>query len=277
MSCLAETFLEAHDNEITDLSRKFSSYFTSIDRNDVRIWLKQFDLDHLPIALKLLKAVDFYDPPRITYNYRTAHRQLLATLNTTSLGDVIFFPFGHAGKSGSSMSYFYRNANDIHHRKFRYFSEIPSLFRGFREKTKTEYKLVFIDDFIATGSQAIETWERLSEIPFPSEARAFLVALVGFDRAIDEVTQNTDLQVVTPKILSEEDRAFSPMNTFFTNNEKEVLRSYCERVGQAPSGYLNCQALVVFNYKAPDDIISILRAPAEHWKPLFPRAVLQTP
>lgn len=265
---MVEAFLDAHNDEISDLGRKFSSYFTSISRDDVRIWLRQFQPDHLHIALRLLQAVDFYSPPRITYAYRTAHEQFLATINSDSLEGVTFFPFGHAGKSGSSMSHFYGNANGIHVSKFKYFSEITRLFG---EGHEAEPKLVFIDDFIGTGSQAIETWERLREIPFPREARSFLLTLVAFDEAIEKVTDETDLQVITPRVLSEENRLFSPMNRLFSKAEKDILRGYCERVGQSPMGFGNCQALVVFHYKSPDNVVSILRGETEDWKPLFPR------
>lgn len=270
MKQLVETFLEAHDDEISSLARKFSSYFTSISRNDVRIWLKQFQPDHLSVALKLLRSVDFYDPPRIINDYRTAHQLFLTTIDSTSLEGVTFFSFGHAGKSGSSMIYLYRTANDIPVGKCRYFSEITSFFG---EESPEEPKLVFVDDFIGTGSQAIETWERLREIPFPRGARTFLLTLVAFDEAIDKVTGETDLQVITPRILSEEDRIFSSMNVSFTNAEKNILMAYCERVGQSPVGFRNCQALVVFHYKSPDNVISVLRGKTEDWKPLFPRRI----
>lgn len=236
--------------------------------------MRQFSPNHLDIALRLLQSVDFYDPPRITRDYRTAHQHLMATIGSDSLEGVTFFPFGHAGKSGSSMRYLFRNANNIPLSKCLHFSEITSFFFALEEEHEEEPKFVFIDDFIGTGSQAIETWDRLREIPFPRGSRVFLLTLVGFDRAIDEVTEKTDLQVITPRILSEEDRIFSPENTIFDNMEKNILRRYCERVGQAPMGFGNCQALVVFNYKSPDNIISILRGQTESWTPLFPRKVL---
>jgi len=198
----------------------------------------------------------------------------LATIGSSSLEGVTFFPFGHAGKSGSSMIYLYRNANDIPHTKCRYFSEITSFFRALDEEPEEDLKLVFIDDFIGTGGQAIGTWDRLREIPFPRESRVFLLTLVGFDKAIEEVTDETDLRVITPRILSEEDRVFSPENTVFNNTERNILRAYCERVGQAPMGFGNCQASVVFNYKSPDDVISILRGQTEIWTPLFPRRLV---
>lgn len=270
---MTEAFLDAHNDEIVVLARKFSSYFTTIDRNDIRAWLRLFRPEHLRVALKLLKSVDFYDPPRITNDYRTAHQQLLATLGSNSLENVTFFPFGHAGKSGSSMIYHYRNANSISQGKCMYFSAITSFFRA-QDAPAEELNLVFIDDFIGTGSQAIETWEHLRLISFPKESRVFLLTLVGFDSAVDEVMRQTDIQVITPKILTEEDRVFSPDNTIFNSTERGILRTYCEKVGQGPTGFRNCQALVVFYYKSPDDVISILRAQTQDWTPLFPRKPL---
>ena len=271
---MTEAFLEAHNKEITILAGKFSSYFISVDRTDIRAWLKLFNSDHLNIALKLLKAVDFYDPPRITTNFRTAHRQFLAAVGSSSLEDVAFFPFGRAGKSGNAMIYHYRTANNIPQAKCKYFSEIPMFFRALEEEPQKELKLVFIDDFVGTGSQAIGTWELLREIPFPQESRVFLLTLAGFRNAIDKVMEKTDLQVITPRPLFEEDRVFSPDNTVFDSTEQEILRVYCEEVGQDPTGFRNCQALVVFYYKSPDDVISILRGQTEDWTPLFPRSLL---
>ena len=271
---MTEVFLENHNSQIITLARKFSSYFTTIDRNDVRAWLRQFHTEHLDVALKLLQFVDFYDTPRITNAYRTAHQQLLATIGSNSLDGITFFTFGRAGKSWDQMIYLYRNANDsIPLTKFKHYSEITSFFRGFDEDSE-EHKLVFIDDFIGTGSQAMETWDRLCEIPFPRESQVFLVTLVGFGKAIDEIMENTDLRVVTPRYLSEENRVFSPENTVFDDTERDILRTYCESVGQGPMGFGNCQASVVFYYKAPDNVISILRGHTEDWTPLFPRRLI---
>jgi hypothetical protein len=96
---------------------------------------------------------------------------------------------------------------------------------------------------------------------------------VGFDEAIEEVSEQTELQAITPRILSEEDRVFSSNHTVFDNTEKTILRAYCESVGQAPMGFNNCQALIDFS-TSPDNVISVLRGRTENWKPLFPRRVI---
>lgn len=272
MRHLAEAFLESHDPEISRLERKFSSYsLASISKSEIRIWLRQFLEEHLYIGLKLLQSVDFYEPPRIIRDFRTAHEQFLATINDQSLQRVFFFPFGHAGKSGSALSYHYRTANNISPQKFKYnFTELTTLFE---EEADQEYKLVFIDDFIGTGNQAIDTWERLREIPFPRNSEVFLLTLVGFDQAIREVSKKTDLRIITPRLLSDEDRIFSPTNACFDENEKKILKGYCERVGPWSEGFGDSQSLIVFHYRIPDNTISILRCRGEGWVPLFPRYV----
>lgn len=267
---MLEAFLEAHNEEIARLETKFSSYITSIGRNEIRIWLKQFG-EHVDTGLKLLQSLDFYAPRRIIRDFRTAHKQFLEIINTSSLDGVTFFPFGRAGKSGSSLIYHYKTANTLSVARCRYhFSEITSLFG---EEELEEHKLVFVDDFIGTGNQAIETWDSLRQIPFPRESQSFLLTLVAFDTAIQRVEENTALRVITPRILSEEDRVFSPTNTTFSDAEKSILREHCENVGHWPTGYGDCQTLIVFHYRIPNNAISILRSETSDWKPLFPRRI----
>lgn len=276
MRPLVEAFLESHDREITRLERRFSSYsLTSIGKTEIRIWLKQFREEHMSIGLRLLESVDFYDPARITKSFRTTHELLLATINDRSLQRVFFFPFGHAGKSGSALLYHYRTANNIAVGKFKYnFTELTSLTRALRRKEADQaFKLVFVDDLIGTGNQAIEAWDLIGEIPFPRNSEVFLVTLAGFDRAITQVSEKTDLRIITPRMLSDEDRIFSQTNTCFDDNEKKVLREYCENVGPWPEGFGNSQSLVVFYYRIPNNTISVLRCQDENWIPLFPRQV----
>ena len=264
-------FLEAHDTEITRLETTFSSYsLSTVGKNEIRIWLRQFNQD-VEIGLNLLRHVDFYTPRRITGAFQAAHEQLLTILQDRSLERVFFFPFGHAGKSGSALSYNYKTANDIPVGKFKNnFTELATLFG---DEAEQHFKLVFIDDFIGTGNQAIDTWERIREIPFPRDSEVFLVTLAGFDTAIRNVSERTELRVITPRLLTDEDRIFSTANEAFSEDEKRIIRAKCENVPPYPQGYENTQSLIVFYYRTPDNTISILRCRNEHWIPLFPRHV----
>jgi hypothetical protein len=152
-----------------------------------------------------------------------------------------------------------------HKSKFKYISQLNLLYK---EKDVT---IVFLDDFICTGEQAIDCWNNIKSV-MPQNAEAILAVVAAFQQGVDNIQDNTDLKVTFHKILDEKDRLLSDKNRKFTKGEKKILKKYCKKTGLSePFGYKDSQACIVFHYKTPNNSVSILTANNSKWKGLFPR------
>jgi len=127
--------------------------------------------------------------------------------------------------------------------------------------------LVLVDDFVGTGNQATEAWESIQGV-INDGNQMVLAVLCGTAEGIQRVEDATRgrLNVVCNTTLGENRKIFSKFNSTFTPEEKTILRSYCSRAGSQPEGYGNCQLALVFYYRAPNNVISILRTQNAKWK-----------
>jgi len=208
------------------------------------------------------------------------------------LSNVIFIPFGDEGKSGHSTLTTFRRANNLsssrYNEKFKHLSQItdfvnikevlnetkpPEEQENIEEIEETE-KLIFIDDFIGSGQQAIRYFvdniNPIIEI-LPEEIEIYLALLVGYEDGINSFEIEINRSVIVIKRLDDRDKLFSPMNKNFSDREKEILRGLCKNAGDFPTGFNNIQSTVIFHYRSPNNTISILRCNNNNWKGLFPR------
>jgi len=258
------SFFQEKSGDIEALARNFSGYATNIDEYSIRSWLAQFDDNHLDVGLKLLKHVEFYKQPRVVHELQVLH-ETLEQINDNQR-EMIFCAFGQAGKSGDSLLHTYRIANHIPTlSSFIHLTDLPDYVE------REDLMLVFVDDFIGTGDQALKLWEKIQGV-INEENQVYLMVLCATDNGIRHVEEGTRgrLSVVYNTVLHEDSKLFSDSNIKFTSEEKAILRDYCMKAGSDPEGYGKSQLALIFYYRAPDNVISILRCDTK-WKGLFPR------
>jgi hypothetical protein len=265
---VANNFFVTHDNEINELVQKFSGYWIDIDKYRVRAWIKQFDRTHWNLALKLLHNVDYYSQPRVIREFAVIHSQLLATLGD-NLNNTYFCSLTPPGKSGDLMLPLYRQASALRHNRYNtmfiHVSDLPK-FHG-----QSGLRFVFVDDFVGTGNTVIKNWENLQGFLTNAQELCLLV-LVAYEEGIRKIEQFSNLNIITNRRLSVNEKIFSDSCTLFTREEKEILRHYCGiSRDHWPEGYGGCQSIIVFFHRAPNNTISILRCNTPSWKGLFPR------
>ena len=73
--------------------------------------------------------------------------------------------------------------------------------------------------------------------------------------------------------MYDNDKFLSAQNMNYTDEEKNRIMSYCQRAREYPIGYGNCQSNIIFYYRAPNNVISILRANNDNWQGLFIRHI----
>lgn len=158
--------------------------------------------------------------------------------------------------------------------------------------------VIFIDDFIGDGSQALNWFHNGGDAYFKrfhwlKECSVYYCVLVGFKAGIDLIRQELSPRLVKDVVvaheLDEKDRAFSPANPLW-KGEQELLRArtLAEDVGRqvlrGRTGYdperdrlgrRDCQALVVFHYNVPNNTLPLFWADGyrngKNWKSLWTR------
>jgi hypothetical protein len=260
---MPEDFFDIHQMEIEELARRFSSYtLNHIDEYKIRQWIRQFNVNDFALALNVLRNVIFYDPRRVALEFQHIH-QLLLTFGIEM--DKTYFPyFERAGESSESLLPIYRNANHIDPRRMIYLSQLS-------EATFDQPRLnfVLVNDFVGSGKQVIDKWREIGSLILP-ENKVYLLIICGYEDAIRKIETETRITVVTTMRLSDRYKIFHDSCDFFTEQEKKILLDYCRTADDEPEGFGNCQSLVVFFHRCPNNTISILRSTI-NWNGLFPR------
>lgn len=277
MNAATQRFLIENSPQIKELSQKFSGYTSRITKTNVEHFISQFKVDHLPLALKLLNNVDYYDAPTITDLARILGRDI-KSLTNDSLNDVLICPIKPvSGTSTESiqrklrltMSSSSAERNSIS-QKIINFSDLETL------STEQQHKTIFfVDDFIGSGDTIIQSWGRV-QIWENDNHIYFVGALVAYQDAIERIEEETGhhFEIVAPTKLPITSRAFHNNNTVFTEEEKKILKKYCEILPNKKEhryGHRNGQSLVIFSEMAPNNALPILHQKSDKWIPLFPR------
>ena len=290
MSPPGNDFFAANSGRISVLANKFSSYVFAIESKRIIEWIKQFEPEHFEIALKLLEAVDYYDPPRVISELAV----LGATIEQTCgkrLREIIFSGFTPPGKSGDWMLAAFRLANDlkpdIYQSNFIHLTELsdprfkkldtrigPDALRApvTRSTRPTgSYLFVFLDDYIGTGNSAIQTWANIQG-ETNDEDRYYLASLVATESGIEKIASHApDLKLICPNIIRDSNKLLNDSNKLFTDEEKRVLTGYCKRAHPTQYlGYGGVQSVTIFFQRCADNVLPILHSQHD-WKPLFIR------
>jgi hypothetical protein len=151
---------------------------------------------------------------------------------------------------------------------------------------KAPRALVFVDDFVSTGSSASEGVARLPEAVIEplrrQSVRVGFVCVAGFEEGLKSIQNAFRAREIRARVhagdtLSGGDRVFSPQSTFFTDETErtraeEIVAREGKRLERShPLGYENAQAAIVFDGSCPNNTLPILWAERGGWIPLFPR------
>jgi hypothetical protein len=287
-----QTELSAYvaDEEISSLIDGWGLYHGQrITKERVRSWLQQFATDHeRRLIFKILQHTTLYSDDAIRSKLRTAHgiinRGLVQTLEAgrRKRADIVVSYLDGPAKSGAWLAKLYADENEIYSSNVVERSKLCAYLAG-EERTQA---LVFIDDFVGTGDSVSDYFKELKseagEQLNREDLRIFFVALTGFSAGIekiDDVLKQLDLpvkfHVCDP--LSDADKCFADdSHVFITPEERSDAADVAFRYGgrlvrNAPLGYGDSQATIVFSHNCPNNSLPILWAETKEWKPLFRR------
>ena len=251
----------------------FSGYRININEGRIDRWLQQFDGNDHDLAARILDAVDFITEQQMTHAFRNILNGLDGWNSNSDrrAGKWRFVAFSQsAGESGDTMLYKFRHANNLAGNQYnKLFIHISDLLR---EGLGPNDTIVFIDDFSATGTQVCKAWKEQIQELLPDDPRIYLVLIITSVYARERILDETDMIAISHFELRESDNIFSNECTYFDDNEKSTLLSYCTKADKSnPKGYGDCGFIIVFAHTCPNNSIPILHVRNRQWEGLFRR------
>lgn len=138
----------------------------------------------------------------------------------------------------------------------------------------TAKTIVFVDDFIGSGKSIVDFWDTVSPY-YNEDHQYYLAVLVAHKQGIENIKANTPIEIIcATNPLPYSKKVFHADNTDFDENEKNVLKKYCDKMKFSQEnryGYRNTQSLVIFYERASNNILPILYSRKNKWPAPFPR------
>jgi hypothetical protein len=264
---ISHSFWAQHNSEIDRLHFRFAS-FRGVTKESIIAWLIQFESDeHAAIGLKLLGAVDYYNQMRVMSSFHVLHGMIESKLSRV---ERYYCGFGYSGESGSSLVREFRQAinesSDAYQSKYKHMNDVRNL------NTESEVYFIMIDDVVGTGDQSRGYLETLKEI-LPDNVKLVLAPIVIPADTAYALESDYEVKIISPNYLDDTHKFFSNHYTLLTDAEKSVIKYYCEKAGEMPTGYGDAQLTVVFSTKIPDNTVSVLRCNNSRWRGLFTNEV----
>lgn len=278
--------------EIVDVTSRIGAYRgRQITEDRVRRWLEQFvGYREQRLMFTLLKHINFYDGNRIRTKLREAHgivsRSTTIYLDERNRPRNVFAGYlGGAGKSGHLYARWYRDELKLRPDNALEFNNPSSVVE--KLKKVEDPIVVIVDDFIGTGSQAIDFFTKIADWftkvqrELSLGPRTFLVAIAGFEHAKDRVETElarlgvqTNVHICDP--IGPEDKCFAENNRIFEDERSRrealeiALREGRKLWPEHPLGFEDSQCLIVFSDSCPNNTLPIFWSSRE-WFPLFER------
>lgn len=254
--------------------RRFSSYRHGVTEQSIIDWLDAFEAHDRDTAARLLDAVEFISAEQV----HGAYRSILSILPGWNhdpderKGRFAFVAFStSAGESGDNMLHQFRLANNLNHREF------DSLFIGRSDLVRSGLgandTVVFVDDFVGTGNQAVTAWDKMFQELTAAIGNVFLATVAAYHVGSNEIRKKTRMQLLAHRTLAARQNLFEGTCPHFSASEKTRILHYCRLASHRnPKGYGDCGLAVVLYHQCPNNSLAVFHAPSTRWVPLFPRS-----
>ncbi|MCJ7515149.1 MAG: ATP-binding protein [Dehalococcoidia bacterium] len=277
-------------DEIVRLINKWGPYKgRRITEDLVRAWLAQFgDNINQRLMFQILKELSFYSSDLIRAKMKEAHGIVVRGLarriekGKRKRADILISYLDSPGKSGSQYAKLYADENDI------YYTNVVERSRLKEELLRRPglQALVFIDDIIGTGLTVRDGFYKLNADCGATlrglRLKLFFISVCGFEEQQTEIEDalvecNLPMNVHVCDLLDASAKCFSDNTRIFPNpKERQQAKNITYQCGvklvsNAPLGFGDCQAAVVFEQTCPDNSLPILWSESKDWIPLFPR------
>jgi hypothetical protein len=257
----------------TTWQKRFASYRHGVTEAGIVDWLNQFSETDRDVAARLLDAVEFISAEQL----HAAFQSILAKLPgwhrqpAKRSGRFAFVAFSSsAGESGDGMLHEFRLANKLNRREFDplFISRSDIV----RERLGASDTVVFLDDFVGSGNQAVTAWEEKFQELTAGIGSVYLATVAAFTQGSSRIRAETQMQLLTHRNLNTCDSICHDDCRHFEKKEKDRIMHYCKRASaKRPYGFGDCGLLIVLYHQCPNNSIAVLHSPSKNWEPLFPR------
>lgn len=251
-----------------DLTLAVERFADHEDMSEPRMlrWLEQFPDADLPLAVRVIRAVRYYN----RLNLRTMTRQLFTiaseTMRERGYTRVAFVAVGEAWSGSGVVARMLRECiRGTPHR-------LISMLDLSRAEPANLDAVVFVDDFSGTG-QTLETWwQNVEPLVRPTGAAVFVGLLVLNELARNRVEQLGNVLAVEE--LDGTQNVLCPENGLFSAPEKTRIEEHCRNTGcgtKYQRGFGGCGLLLAFRHGCPNNSLPVLWYSGNTWRPLFNR------
>lgn len=234
-------------------------------------WISQFEEAERPYIEKLLTNFTYFSYRKLQDCVVKLHTEILKNIKT--IENILFVPVGYVVKSGSLVAFFYKKENNLRENIFLPYSELSN-----KQLASTE-AVIFIDDFIGTGNQAIQIWSDIKS-KFQSQnlqTNFYYATLASYENGFRRVEENTKFRPISICKLNESNLPLNSLSDCFLNDEErskvqQILIKYGEKLyPKYPLGYKNSAGLIGFFYSTPNNTLPIFWSTLNNWTPLLSR------
>lgn len=253
----------------------------------IQPWLEQFLLVDQDIALKLFKSLRPIQKETLDNGIKN---ELLKIAEKYPSRKIALFPVleiaqenGIAGsnkrerrRAGSSQSISYL-LECVHRENPRKFSSRPTIESMRAEKHAA---IVYVDDFIGSGSRIIAFWKKgicktIKSWLSYKYCDIYFVSGVCYEKGISKIIHSIG------NFREDQFKSAFQASTFDKRNIdkfKKLCEDYATKLTQrrTPLGYGNIFSNIVFSYKCPNNTPAILWGNGNGWKALFPNTSVNT-
>jgi hypothetical protein len=267
-----------------------------ITTDDIRAYLEQFENNiQQRFIFDILKKCTYYDITNIKIIMKRLFDEIksyIANNNMPSISyssgnkitNVIISNLDNLGKSSTQYAKYFADENSILQKNI---TDINKLTNKLENNSDINF-LIFIDDFIGTGSNIINNITTIQkDYPeiFDKNIDIFIGVITGFLDAKEKIENELvklkikNIKIIIHEPLNEQDKCFHESSKIFTNpHKRKDAENLCwekgkELVSQNPLGYGNCQATIIFTDTCPNNCLPILWKETKKFKPLFKRVI----
>jgi hypothetical protein len=269
-------FFDENGQRLETIVTTFGTYQPQpVTRDKLWDWLRQFDEQDCDLLIRLVERVNYYDIARINALLRELHRAIRQQLVHDGFAQTrrtIFVPAGGAGESGQEIFRRYRDINRLAQTGARLLlvPELPEPVVA-AQKAREPIAIIFLDDFIGTGTQIRDYWnDVLTQVIPPPVPAVYFGTVAATGNGVALAQSETPLKVITAHYIP----AIACLsNANFSADERDRIRTYCMAIGNQPFGFGDIELLLAFSYGCPNNTISLLCGAKgqRRWKGILPR------
>ncbi len=264
-------------------------------------WLRNFSAEERPVAVHLLNRFQFFSTKLTAELFRSAFASICGTLCARSndtkekwgsfLDEILItFPTGEApnpGDSGNQFARICRQQTSVPREKIVF----PD--QALRELAEGhDGPLVFVDDFIGTGNQFVETWTRrlvagsvgpasFEEAFREAENPVYVAVCLATEDGIKFIEEHCpNVRVMAGNVLSRQYSLFDKESLLLPSELRkeglEIIKTTSHKAGYVDTGgdqndwrgFEKQGLAIAFQHSVPDATLPLFYSETQGWVPL---------